>query len=111
MPWDIEELDPDTRAGLIMLGEAFSRLRGGQRMSQRELAQRIGLSQSSISRFEAGLAPGTRARHLARMLVVLRAEVDTLGLPDAKLHPRARDPLIVWAERMAQRDERRFGQE
>ena len=81
MPWQIEDLDPETRAGLLLLGEAFARLRSSRGITQRGLANMVDLSQSSISRFEAGIAPGMRARRMARMLAVLRAGPDSLSLP------------------------------
>ena len=107
MPWQIEDLDPDTRAGLLLLGEAFAKLRSSRGISQRGLANMVDLSQSSISRFEAGIAPGMRARRMARMLAVLRAQPDSLGLPEVNVRLPARSPLSEWIEQMARRDEER----
>ena len=105
MPWQIEDLDPETRAGLLLLGEAFARLRSSRGISQRGLANMVGISQSSISRFEAGIAPGMRARRMARMLCVLRAGPDSLGLPEVNVRLPARDSLTEWVTQMARRDE------
>ena len=67
----------------------------------------VGLSQSSISRFEAGVAPGMRARRMARMLAVLRAGPDSLHLPEVHVHVPARSALFGRAEEMIRRDEER----
>ena len=107
MPWQIEDLDPETRAGLLLLGEAFARLRSSRGISQRGLANMVDLSQSSISRFEAGLAPGMRARRMARMLAVLRAGPDSLSLSEVNVHLPARSSLSEWIDQMARRDEER----
>ena len=104
MPWQIEDLDPETRAGLLLLGEAFARLRSSRGISQRGLANMVDLSQSSISRFEAGIAPGMRARRMARMLAVLRAGPDSLYLREVSVRLPARDPLLAWTRRMARRE-------
>ncbi|HEY8438604.1 MAG TPA: helix-turn-helix transcriptional regulator [Candidatus Limnocylindrales bacterium] len=49
--------------GLDLLGDALYAARV-ERFSQRELAFRAGVSQSTISRLERGLAPGVSVRRL-----------------------------------------------
>jgi transcriptional regulator with XRE-family HTH domain len=49
-------------------------------LSQRRLAHRCGLSQSTISRLESGKAAGVRVAWIARLLAGLDARVQ--GLPD-----------------------------
>ena len=49
--------DPRLDEPLRLLGTAFADLRRNRGLSQRAMAEIIGVSQSSISRFEAGKAP------------------------------------------------------
>lgn len=51
-------------------------LRCERGLTQRALAERCGLSQSTISRLENGLAPGVRVIWLARLLVSLEPPID-----------------------------------
>jgi len=60
-------LDPWTTAALEELGEVLRGLRTGHHLTQAALAERSGLSQSTISRLEHGLAPGLRLAWLARI--------------------------------------------
>ena len=74
MPWtelDRHPRDPEVRQGLALMGAAVARRRQRLRMSQRELARRSGVDQSSISRFERGLQFGIRWSRFARIVVVL----------------------------------------
>lgn len=74
MPWtelDRHPRDPDVRQGLALMGAAVARRRQRLRMSQRELARRSGVDQSSISRFERGLQFCIRWSRFARIVVVL----------------------------------------
>lgn len=64
--------------GLLRLGATFARLRNSRGFSQGALADRIGVSQPSISRFETGKQPGFAARWLGRMMVVLEISSDEL---------------------------------
>ena len=56
---------------LQKLGAAAARRRNQLQLSQRKLAELVGLSQSTISRFERGLVPGLRLEHFAAILTVL----------------------------------------
>ena len=67
MSHTIGRLDPATEWALEELGEALRRLRWHQGLSQRVIAERCGLSQSTISRIETGKAPGVRLAWLARI--------------------------------------------
>ena len=60
-------------AALRAFGRAFAELRRGRGFSQRALAARTGVAQSSISRLEAGKAPWLSAKWIALMLVELGA--------------------------------------
>jgi transcriptional regulator with XRE-family HTH domain len=68
-------IDLDTREALQLLGTVLRELRQERRLSQRALAGRCGLSQSTISRLECGLADGVRVAWIARLLAGLDAEV------------------------------------
>ena len=76
MARDVGRIDPETREALQELGHVLRELRGSRGLSQRALAWRCGLSQSTISRLECGLAEGVRVAWVARLLAGL----------DAKLH-------------------------
>ncbi|MES2211159.1 MAG: helix-turn-helix domain-containing protein [Chloroflexota bacterium] len=107
MPFQLEDLDPATRAGLETLGAAMANLRGSRGISQHLLSRRSGVSQSSISRLEAGKAPWMRARHLARMLTALGVgplEID-FRPPDVRVP--SRDPILEFVDRMYRRDNTR----
>ena len=104
MPFQMEDLDPETRAGLATLGEAMANLRGSRGISQHLLSRRSGVSQSSISRLEAGKAPWMRARLLGRLLAALgvgHREVD-FEVPASRAP--ARDPLLEFVYEMHRRD-------
>jgi hypothetical protein len=64
--------------GLDLLGEALYAARI-DRFSQQELALRTGISQSTISRLERGLAPGVSVRRLGALILVLGGV--TIGVP------------------------------
>lgn len=69
----IEHLQESERYGTAVIGAGVraGRLRLG--WSQRQLAWRIGISQSVISRLETGKLQGLRLRTLARIVGVLEA--------------------------------------
>ena len=73
-------VDPVTREALQVLGAVFRKLRAERGLSQRALAGRCGLSQSTISKLERGLAEGLRAAWIARLLAGLDGSVR--NLPD-----------------------------
>ena len=108
MPFRLEDLDTETRAGLMALGETMARLRTARGSSQRLLSRRSGVSQSSISRLEAGKAPWLRARHVARLLTALGVSAAALDftaasdVTDAPSRIRPRDPILEMADRAGQ---------
>lgn len=66
--------DAETRAGVekdLALGELIYDLRTGAGLSQRELAERMGTSQSVISRMEEGGGARNRIDTLARVATAL----------------------------------------
>lgn len=73
-------IDPVTREALEVLGSIVRDGRATRGLSQRALASRVGLSQSTVSRFERGRAEGLRAAWIARLLAALDGPVQ--ALPD-----------------------------
>jgi transcriptional regulator with XRE-family HTH domain len=57
--------------GLDAIGIAINEGRRRLGISQRALAARSGLSQSTISRLESGRSPGTRAKRLGVLFLAL----------------------------------------
>lgn len=100
MPFGVQEQDAPTQAGLVLLGFTFASLRRSHGYSQRALARRCALSQSSISRFEAGKAPWLSARYLARMLSALDIAPAELAFTPGPIRSPARDWLLVAIEAM-----------
>jgi transcriptional regulator with XRE-family HTH domain len=82
MSHDIGRVDPETREALQVLGQVLRELRGLRGLTQRGLARRCGLSQSTISRLECGLADGVRVAWVARLLVGLDMQVKLI--PDGR---------------------------
>ena len=66
---------------LAEIGAAIRTARRRIPWSQHELARRCGVSQSSISRLEAGKAPTVRVARLARILIALEASLVIELLP------------------------------
>jgi transcriptional regulator with XRE-family HTH domain len=93
---------PVTRS-LNRLGQAVSMARRRRRLTQQDLAERIGASANTVRRMEAGF-PGTALVHVARALQVfgeldkldqlLETPQDTIGLTlmDEQLPQRVRKP-------------------
>jgi DNA-binding transcriptional regulator YiaG len=75
MPLDVDSYRRPTREneqrGLDLLGDAIRIARRWRGLSQRTLSAHSGVSQSTISKLERGLAPGTSARRLAPLILVL----------------------------------------
>ena len=73
MPWAEPEppRDPIVQKGLSLLGAAMKRARRRQGWSQRDLADRTGVHQSTISRFERGDRVGMRFSRFALIVGVL----------------------------------------
>lgn len=89
--------DDALRAGAIEIGDAVRDLRLEAGLSQRQLAWRVGFSQSTISRLETGSLRGLRFMNLALIVgalrldprIALRPIFDPRGAPPA---PRRRLP-------------------
>lgn len=76
------------------IGERIQRIRGERRITQRELAARIGISQSRLSKYETGVHEvplGTLVR-LARLLLV---STDYLLTGGCSLGPLSPDPRLL----------------
>ena len=71
MSYKLEHQDAATREALVALGSVFLALRKSRGLVQRQLSNRSGLSQSSISRLENGKAPWLSAVWIARLLAGL----------------------------------------
>ena len=89
--WATDEWDSTLDAGLRLIAQGVrsARLRHG--LSQRQLAWRVGLNQSTISRLETARLGSMRLKTLARLLATLRTSTDDLmeGEPP---RPRRRLP-------------------
>jgi transcriptional regulator with XRE-family HTH domain len=79
MPHSLGPIDEPTAEALRGLAAVVFELRRQRGLSQRALAARCGLSQSTISRLENGLAPGMRIGWLGRILAGLDLEVPWPG--------------------------------
>jgi transcriptional regulator with XRE-family HTH domain len=79
MSHSVGDLDESTVVALEQIGTALRYLRSQHRMTQRVMADRSGLSQSTISRLENGLAPGLRLAWLARLLAGLHRDPGPVG--------------------------------
>ena len=86
-----DDFEPTARAGALIIGSAVrdARLRLG--LSQRQLAWRSRLAQSTISRLETGRLKGMRLRTLAGIIGVLRASPN-FRRPDEPPRPKRRLP-------------------
>lgn len=104
MPFQMEDLDPKTSAGLKTLGTAMANLRGSRGFSQHLLSRRSGVSQSSISRLEAGKAPWMRAKHLGRLLSALGAGLRDVNFELTATRVPAKDPILAFVHEMYRRD-------
>jgi transcriptional regulator with XRE-family HTH domain len=87
MAYWMERYSETELAALAQIGGAIRVARLRIPWSQHALARRCGLSQSSISRLEAGKAPTVRVARLARVLVVLEARL-VIELIPPHLPPR-----------------------
>lgn len=87
MSHTLGRIDPATREALRILGAVLRQLRLERGLSQRALASRCGLSQSTISRLECGLADGVRVAWIARLLAGLDSNVRVLP-DDRPIHER-----------------------
>jgi transcriptional regulator with XRE-family HTH domain len=79
MSHTVGPIDEPTAEALRILGRILYELRRQRGLSQRALAARCGLSQSTISRLENGLAPGVRIAWIARLLAGLDLDIPAPG--------------------------------
>jgi transcriptional regulator with XRE-family HTH domain len=71
--WDsLDDEDASERLGRAVIGQGIKRGRLDQGLSQRQLAFRVGLNQSTISRLETGHLRTMGMVTLARIIGVLR---------------------------------------
>lgn len=88
--------DPETRAGVeqdLALGQLIYDLRSEAGFSQRELAERMGTTQSVISRLEEGGGARNRIDTLARVATALDRHL-VLSFPE-KVPARLKDAVQV----------------
>jgi transcriptional regulator with XRE-family HTH domain len=72
--WGTTDPDDDEALGRVVIGAGVRAGRRALHMTQRQLAWRVHVSQSFISRLETGTLQGARLRTLARIAGVLEAE-------------------------------------
>ena len=71
-PWaTADDDDSEFALGMVIIGDGIRTGRLLSRMTQRDLAWRVRLSQSAISRLETGTIQGLRLRTLARIVAEL----------------------------------------
>ena len=87
MPWDAvnQPPEPQVQRGMELIGAAARRARRRHRWSQRDLEERTGIDQTTISRFENGLRCGMRWSRFATLVAVLDG-LD-FGIPDQMPEP------------------------
>jgi transcriptional regulator with XRE-family HTH domain len=74
-PWDVaEDWQVGQQLGLVIIGRAVLAGRLGRGWTQRQLAWRVGLSQSTISRLETGRLRAMRMATLARIVGALNMD-------------------------------------
>ena len=71
--WDPDDIDAVVDAGRRAIGAAIRRGRLTYGLSQRQLAWRVGVNQSTVSRIETGKLAGVRWPTFARMIGTLYA--------------------------------------
>ena len=90
------EPTPEVRAGVeqgLALGQLIYDLRTGARLSQRALAERMGTTQSVISRLEEGGGANNRLDTLARVAAALNRHL-VVSFPE-KVPARLKDGIQV----------------
>ncbi len=90
----ISQSDEDAQRGLRLIGAGVRAGRWNWGMSQRQLAWRALVSQSTISKLETGKLQGMRLGTLARIVGILRVGV-TGDAPNAPPPPSRRLPRPV----------------
>lgn len=96
----VDDLDPGARSdsevpvqfGRRLIGSRVRRRRLEAGMSQRQLAWRCGVTQSTVSRLECGSLTGMRLSTLARLEAALVGRYRDDGLLDPPPAPRRRLP-------------------
>ena len=69
--WRVGPDDDATALGVVVIGAGIRTGRHAMGLTQQQLAWRVGLSQTAISRLETGTLSGIRYRTLARIVGVL----------------------------------------
>ena len=88
--------DPDTRVGIeqdLALGQLIYDLRTEAGLSQRELAEKMGTTQSVISRLEEGGGARNRIDTLARVATALDRHL-VISFPE-KVPAKLKDAVLV----------------
>lgn len=84
-----DRVDRDDEAFYAAIAQQVAEQRAARNLSQRELAELCGTTQSAIARFEAGTRP-PRLDTLLRMAAALDCGLDVTLRP--RTHPRKGDP-------------------
>jgi transcriptional regulator with XRE-family HTH domain len=80
-----------SKTGDPRLGEAIRKARGTMRLSQEELARKVGVTQAAIGQWEAGATYPSR-NHLPALVKVLNLNVPSLMLGTPIKDHRAHEP-------------------
>lgn len=75
VPYTFRPHRREVTTALVALGRAVELARARRHISQEMLEARSGIDQSTISRFERGLAPGLRLDRVAQILAGLDVDV------------------------------------
>ena len=78
MPYDFDTVDAPTQSVMTAIGQAILDARRATQLSQAVVAERAGVSQSTISRLERGVAPGLRLASLAAAISGMGGERITI---------------------------------
>lgn len=109
MPHKLLVPDPMVEEVLASLGDDVVRLRAALGRSQAWVGRACGLSQSTVSRLEAGAAPSLRLERYARVLAVLRtgrvlSPWEPMSDDDRFIHARTKRPYRRPAGTFRQQD-------
>jgi helix-turn-helix protein len=92
----VDDLEDWTRVALEQLGAFVRAERRARHLTQQRLAERSGLSQSTISRLENGLAPGLRLGWFARVLVGFQEGIGEAGRWPRQWTEESRERLLAY---------------
>lgn len=96
MPYTFRHYDRRVTASLVAIGRAVQLARAQQGISQEVLEARSHIDQSTISRFERGLAPGLRLDRVAQILAGLGVNrLDIVFRTDRPQPDWLNDPLDI----------------